>query len=186
MATGTSSPLNFSWNTANASNGTHTLFSRASDEAGKVYINLMTTNQVAVVDLRARKVLANWPVAPGGLPVGMTIDRDNGRLFIGCRGPQKLIVMSTKDGHVLSDMPIGPSVYAVKLDGRQAFASTAGSELFVAEQRTPGKFEIVETVKTGDGPQRVYHNLHNPGSARQHGEVNKGEGDISGNKRDVV
>jgi glutamine cyclotransferase len=42
----------------------------ATDEAGKVYINLMTTNEVAVVDLKARRVLANWPVAPGGQPVG--------------------------------------------------------------------------------------------------------------------
>ena len=127
----------------------------ASDEAGKVFINLMTTNEVAVVDLRAKKVLGNWPVAPGGQPVGMTIDRGNGRLFIGCRGPQKLIVMSTKDGRVLSDMPIGPSVDAVKLEGGQAFASTAGAQLFVAGERTPGKFEIVQTVKTGEGARTM-------------------------------
>src|SRR5215469_3798686 len=127
----------------------------AADRTGKAYVNLMTTNEVAVVDLKARKVLANWPVAPGGQPVGMTIDRGKGRLFIGCRGPQKLIVMSTKDGHILSDMPIGPSVDAVKLEGGQAFASTAGAQLFVAGERTPGKFEIVQTVKTGDGARTM-------------------------------
>src|ERR1700730_5697131 len=59
----------------------------AADAAGKVYINLMDTHEVAVVDFKARKVVANWPVAPGGLPVGMTIDVRNGRLFIGWRGP---------------------------------------------------------------------------------------------------
>jgi DNA-binding beta-propeller fold protein YncE len=127
----------------------------ASDEKGKAYINLMTTDEVAVVDLKAKKVLANWPVAPGGKPVGMTIDRDKGRLFIGCRGPEKLIVMSTKDGHVLSDMPIGPSVDAVKIDGGQAFASTAGSQLFVAGETSPGKFEIVQTVKSGEGARTM-------------------------------
>ena len=36
VASGTSSPLNYSWNTANASNGTHTIFSKASDAAGNV------------------------------------------------------------------------------------------------------------------------------------------------------
>ena len=127
----------------------------AADETGKVYINLMTTNEVAVVDLKSRKVLFNWPVAPGGQPVGMALDRKSGRLFIGCRGPQKLIVMSTKDGHVLSDMPIGASVDAVKLDAGQAFASTAGSELYVAGERSPGKFEIVQTVKTGEGARTM-------------------------------
>lgn len=126
----------------------------AADPAGKVYINLMNTNEVAVVDLQARKVLANWPVAPGGQPVGMAIDTKNGRLFIGCRGPQKLIVMSTKDGKVLSDMPIGPSVDAIKLDGGQAFASTEG-QLFVAGETSPGTFAIAQTLKTGDGARTM-------------------------------
>ena len=127
----------------------------AADAAGKIFINLMNTHEVAVVDFKARKVVANWPVAPGGLPVGMTIDVKNGHLFIGCRGPQKLIVMSTQDGKVLADLPIGAGVDAVKLDNGQAFASTAGSQLFVAGETSPGKFEIVQTVKTGDGARTM-------------------------------
>ena len=47
----------------------------ASDGAGKVFINLMDKDEVAVVDLKERKVIARWPVAPGGAPVGMAIDR---------------------------------------------------------------------------------------------------------------
>src|SRR5882757_6741291 len=46
----------------------------AADPTGKVYVNLMDTHEVAVVDLKAGKVVANWSVAPGGLPVGMAID----------------------------------------------------------------------------------------------------------------
>jgi len=127
----------------------------AADEAGKVYINLMNTHEVAVVDFKARKVVANWPVAPGGLPVGMMIDSKNGRLFIGCRGPKKLIVMSTKDGKVLSDLPIGDNVDAVKLDSGRVFASTAGSQLFVAGETSPGVFAIAQIVKTGDGARTM-------------------------------
>ncbi len=127
----------------------------AADAGGKVYINLMDTHEVAVVDLKARKVVANWPVAPGGLPVGMAIDASKGRLFIGCRGPQKLIVMSTKDGKVLADLPIGPSVDAVKLDDGQVFASAAGAQLFAASETSPGKFSIVQTVKTGEGARTM-------------------------------
>jgi hypothetical protein len=127
----------------------------AADEKGKAFINLMTTDEVAEVDLKAKRVLANWSVAPGGKPVGMAIDRGKSRIFIGCRGPEKLIVMSTKDGKVISDMPIGSSVDAVKFDRGQAFASTAGSQLFVAGETSPGKFEIVQTVKTGEGARTM-------------------------------
>ena len=127
----------------------------AADASGKVYINLMDTHEVAVVDLKAGKVIANWPVAPGGLPVGMAIDEKKGRIFLGCRGPKKLIVMSTKDGKVISDQPIGDSVDAIKLDNGQAFASTAGAELYVASETAPGKFEIVQTVKTAEGARTM-------------------------------
>ncbi len=127
----------------------------AADKAGKVYVNLMDTNQVAVVDLRTRRVIANWAVAPGGLPVGMAIDLEKGRLFIGCREPRKLIVMSTRDGKVLADLPIGESVDAIKFDRGEAFASTAGSQLFVVSETSAGKFGIVETVKTGEGARTM-------------------------------
>src|SRR6266853_5593566 len=63
--------------------------------------------------------------------------------------------MSTKDGKVLSDMPIGESADAVKLDNGQAFASTAGAKLFVAGETSPGKFATVQTVKTGEGARTM-------------------------------
>jgi hypothetical protein len=123
----------------------------ASDGAGKVYVNLMNKNEVAVVDIMARKVIARWPVAPGGLPVGMSIDTKKHRLVIGCRKPQKLIVMSTEDGKVLADLPIGESVDATKIDGDQLFASCRDGSLAVAGETSPGKFEILQTVKTSQG-----------------------------------
>jgi hypothetical protein len=42
------------------------------------------------------------------------------------------------------------------------------------------------TVKTGEGPTRVFHNLHSSGSAKRHGSPNPGESSISGQKRDTV
>ncbi len=127
----------------------------ASDEAGKVYINLMDKNEVAVVDIKARKVVARWPVAPGGAPVGMSIDTKNRRLFIGCRKPQKLIVMSTDNGKVVADLPIGEGVDATKIDDGQAFASCRDGTLAVAAETSPGKFEVVQTVKTPQGARTM-------------------------------
>jgi DNA-binding beta-propeller fold protein YncE len=123
----------------------------ASDGAGKLYVNLMDKDQVAVVDLNERKVVARWSVAPGGSPVGMSIDTKNGRLFIGCRNPRKLIVMSTEDGKVLSDLPIGETVDATKVENGQVFASCRDGSLSVAREKSPAKFEIVQVVKTHVG-----------------------------------
>jgi len=126
----------------------------AADGAGKAYVNLEDKDQIAVVDLRTRKVLAHWPVAPGGSPVGLAIDTAKHRLFVGCRKPQKMIVISTDDGKVLADLPIGAGVDATKFDGHQAFASCRDGKMNVVGE-TAGKFEIVQTVTTALGAKTM-------------------------------
>ena len=126
----------------------------AYDDAGKAYVNLEDKDLVAVVDLKTRKVTARWPVAPGGHPVGMAIDRKTHRLFIGCRNPQKLIVMSTEDGKILADLPIGAGVDATKFHAGHAFASCGDGTLTVASEKA-GKFEVEQVVKTPHGARTM-------------------------------
>ena len=127
----------------------------AADGAGKVYVNLEDKDQIAVVDLKTRKVLAHWPVAPGGSPVGLSIDTAKHRLFVGCRKPQKMIVMSAEDGKAIADLPIGAGVDATKFDGQQAFASCRDGKMSVVGEKTSGKFEIVQTVTTAVGAKTM-------------------------------
>ncbi len=126
----------------------------ASDGQGKVYINLEDKDLVAVVDLQARKVIARWPVTPGGSPVGMSMDANKHRLFIGCRKPQKLIVMSTQDGKVEASLPIGAGVDATAVHEGQAFASCRDGSLVVAGEKA-GKLEVAQVVKTPDGARTM-------------------------------
>jgi hypothetical protein len=126
----------------------------AADGQGKAYINLVDKDQVAVVDTKAMKVLNKWPTTPGGSPVGMSMDVGRHRLFIGCRKPQKLIVMNADDGKVLADLAIGAGVDATKFDG-DAFASCGDSTLTVAREATAGKFQVVQTVQTPRGARTM-------------------------------
>ena len=127
----------------------------AADRDGKAYINLEDKNLVAVVDLKANKVLERWPVAPGGKPVGMSIDEGSHLLFIGCRDPQKLIVINTETGKVVAALPIGSNVDATKFAAGQVFASCGGSgELFVASPKN-GAWQIDQVVKTVSGARTM-------------------------------
>jgi DNA-binding beta-propeller fold protein YncE len=126
----------------------------AADGQGKVYVNLADKDLVAVVDLKSRSVIARWPVAPGGRPVGMALDRKNHLLLVGCRNPQKLIVMSTVDGKVVADLPIGAGVDATKVDGGLAFASCGDGTLTVVAQKD-GKFQVQQVVKTPAGARTM-------------------------------
>jgi len=126
-----------------------------ADGQGKVFINLVDKDQVAVIDSKAMKVVDKWPTAPGGAPVGMSMDPEHRRLFVGCRKPQKLIVMSADDGKVLADLPIGAGVDATQFDNGYAFASCRDGSLAVAQETTPGKFQIVQNLKTRPGAKTM-------------------------------
>lgn len=127
----------------------------ATDGAGKAFVNLEDKDQVAVVDLKARKVIARWPVAPGGHPVGMAIDRNRHHLILGCRNPQKMIVLSTETGKVLAGLPIGQGVDADAFHNGQLFASTGDGAMTVAAETAPGKFEVVQSVQTRIGAKTM-------------------------------
>jgi DNA-binding beta-propeller fold protein YncE len=126
----------------------------ASDGIGKVYINLEDKDVVAVVDLKSRNVIARWPVVPGGQPVGIALDAKTHRLFIGCRKPQKMIVMNAENGKVEASLPIGAGVDATKVIGSEAFASCRDGSLIVAAEKA-SKFEVAQTVKTPDGARTM-------------------------------
>lgn len=126
----------------------------ASDGSGKIYINLVDKDAVAVVDLQSRKVTARWSVKPAGHPVGMAIDPANHRLFIGTRNPQKLVVMNTETGAIESALPIGAGVDANAFNKGQAFSSCGDGTLVIAGTMD-GAWKIVQTVKTAPGARTM-------------------------------
>lgn len=126
----------------------------AADGQGRAYINLEDKDLVAVLDTKKMAVLNKWPVAPGGAPVGLAMDPEHRHLFIGCRRPQKLIVMSADDGKILADLPIGSGVDATKFAG-DVFASCGDGTLTIARETSPGVFQVVQTLQTARGARTM-------------------------------
>jgi len=150
----------------------------AMDGKGRAFVALEDKDQIAIVDTKAMKLITKWPVSPGGAPVGVAIDREHGRLFVGCRKPQKLVVLSIEDGKVLADLPIGAGCDSARFDNGYAFASCRDGTLAVARETAPGKFEIVQTVTTPQGAKTVdvdpkTHRLYLP-TAEFSGETGAG------------
>jgi DNA-binding beta-propeller fold protein YncE len=125
----------------------------AADGQGKAFVNLADKDQVAVVDIKSASVVARYPVAPGGHPVGMSMDTAHRRLFIGCRQPQKLIVMNADNGHVVADFAIGVGVDATKFDPPTGhdFASCRDGTLTIIHEDSPDQFTLTQTLKTLPG-----------------------------------
>ena len=63
----------------------------------RIFVNVPTADQIAVVDRGTMKIVATWRVsARANFP--MALDEANHRLFIGCRRPAKVLILDTATG----------------------------------------------------------------------------------------
>jgi DNA-binding beta-propeller fold protein YncE len=78
----------------------------AIDHAGKrLYVNLTGTDEIGVVDLDKRQLVARWPLPEAHVAHAIALDESNHRLFTASRKPPKLIAFDTETGKVVADLP---------------------------------------------------------------------------------
>src|SRR5260370_36077935 len=81
----------------------------AVDKAGKkMYVSLRATNEVGVVDLEKRKVLARWPIPGASTANSLVLDEANHRVFIATRNQPKLLVLNAGSRKGLTSLPCAP------------------------------------------------------------------------------
>src|SRR5262249_32541975 len=73
----------------------------------RVFVNVPTAEQVAVVDRVKRQVTATWPVPHAGRNFPMSFDEKGRRLFVGARAPAVMLVYDTDSGNVVARPTIG-------------------------------------------------------------------------------
>jgi DNA-binding beta-propeller fold protein YncE len=130
--------------------------SAASDGAGHVYVNLEDKSSIAAIDSKAMKVIATWKIEGGEEPSGLALDAARHRLFAGC-GNQVMAVVDSESGKTLGTVPIGKNVDFCAFDPGtgEAFASCGDSTLTVVKETAPGKFDVVQTVRTPAGARTM-------------------------------
>ena len=77
-------------------------FGAADPAAGRVYDNLEDKSAVVVIDTKTHAVVATWPITGGTEPSGLAIDTAHHRLFIGCGGNNKMVMMDSTTGKVIT------------------------------------------------------------------------------------
>ena len=131
-------------------------FATSDSEAGRAYVNLEDKSEVAVIDTKAHKVIAHWPIAPGESASGMAIDLEHHRLFLGCDN-KKMVMMDSVTGKVLSSVTIGAGVDANAFDpGTQLAFSSNGEDGNTTIARESGdKLTMIQSLKTVVGARTM-------------------------------
>lgn len=127
----------------------------ASDAKGMIFVNIEDKSELVAIDPNKLEVKAKWPLAPCTEPSGLSIDRKNHRLFVGCDN-KMMAVVDADNGKVLATPPIGEGVDATTFDPGTglAFASCGEGVLTVVKEDSPGKFSA-ENVPTERGARTL-------------------------------
>jgi WD40 repeat protein len=129
----------------------------ASDAKGEIFVNIEDKSELVAIDPNKLEVKSKWPLAPCTEPSGLSIDRKNRRLFVGCDN-KMMAVVDADSGKVLATPAIGEGVDATTFDPETglAFASCGGDGvLTVVKEDAPDKFSVAENVTTQKGARTL-------------------------------
>jgi DNA-binding beta-propeller fold protein YncE len=127
----------------------------ASDTKGKIFVNIEDKNELVAIDPSKLEITAKWPLAPCDSPSGLSIDRKNRRLFVGC--DKMMAIVDADTGKVLATPTIGDGVDATAFDAETglAFASCGEGVLTVVHEESPDKFSAPENIPTQQGARTL-------------------------------
>lgn len=119
----------------------------------RIYANMPTLKQVAVMDRERRVLLNTWPLADaeGNTPLGL--DEATHRLFIGTRHPAQLVVLDTATGRVVATIDTNNDADDVFYDpaNKRIYVSCGEGFIDVLEQRDADHYRLIARVPTVAG-----------------------------------
>ncbi len=140
----------------------------AADGKGKVYVNVEDTSEVVEIDSRKLSLIKRYSLKPCTEPTGMGLDAEHHRIYSGCHN-KVMAVLDTEIGRIIATVPIGGGVDGNGFDPTTglAFSANGDGTLTVAQESSPGTYNVVETVATQRGSRTMAidpktHNIYLP------------------------
>jgi DNA-binding beta-propeller fold protein YncE len=149
----------------------------ATDEKGKVYVNIEDKGKLSVINSKTLKIENSWPVAPVDEPSGLAIDNTSHRLFTVSDG--HIAVIDAISGKVVAALPIGDRVDGVAFDTNlKRVYSANGDGTMTVVGEVNGTYKVIETVPTQKGARTIAvdsktHHIYLP--TADLGEAEKGK-----------
>jgi hypothetical protein len=120
-------------------------------QTGRAYVNIPGALQIAVVDLDARRVVANWPMRDASANFPMALDPSQSLLASVFRSPPSLLLLDEGTGAVRQRLPACSDADDVFFDTSRAriYVSCGAGELAVFHHDS--SWQSLETVRTASG-----------------------------------
>lgn len=124
----------------------------------RVFVNVPDAKQVAAIDRVKGIVTDNWPMEKFHANFPMALDEPNHRLFIGCRQPARLVVLSTEIGKLVADLTISGDIDDLFYDAarKRLYLSCGEGALDTIEQTNPDTYTRVSQLRTAPGARTCF------------------------------
>jgi DNA-binding beta-propeller fold protein YncE len=122
------------------------------EKAGeRIYVNVPTQRQVAVIDKAKGSVIATWSTASANANFPMALDESNHRLFVGARKPAVLLIYDTSTGRIVAQHPIGQDTDDIFYDAarKKIYVVCGEGRIDIFRQDSADKYVLAESIKTG-------------------------------------
>lgn len=121
--------------------------------SSRMFINLTDQHAVAVVDRKAMKEIARWPIGSQADNSPMAYDEPHHRLLIVCRKPGALLVMDSDSGKIILQLPAAERSDDIAFDAASGRIYVPGGDghIFVFKQSSADQYELLAQVTSEPG-----------------------------------
>lgn len=119
----------------------------------RVFVNVPTAQQIAVLDREKRIVVKIWPLKGAQANFPMALDDPQHRLFVGFRKPAKLVVFDAESGKVVASLDSAGDADDIFYDAarRRIYISCGEGFIDVVEQVDADHYKRVAKIPTAPG-----------------------------------
>jgi DNA-binding beta-propeller fold protein YncE len=119
----------------------------------RIFVNVPTAEQIAIVDKGKGAVIAAWPLSGAHSNFPMALDEANSRLFVGCRNPAKVLVYDTQTGKVTATLDIAGDTDDLFYDAarKRLYVSCGAGFLDTFQQQDADHYQPLARIPTAAG-----------------------------------
>ena len=120
-------------------------------KSSRLFINVASAHSVAVIDRRKNAVASTWAMEGATSNYTMALDEANGRLFVGCRKPAKVVVLDTATGKKVAEADCAGDTDDLFYDAanKRIYVSGGAGAVTVIEQVDADHYKSLDQVPTG-------------------------------------
>jgi DNA-binding beta-propeller fold protein YncE len=122
------------------------------EKGPKIFVNLASISQIAVIDRNTRKI-QNWKLEQAGTNFPMALDEAHRRLFVAARKPARLLVLDMDTGKEIASLPgaIDTDDMSYDSDRKRIYVTSGEGFIFVYQQIDADRYQRIAKIPTAIG-----------------------------------